>query len=250
MTPRIRIRCFDPQQENQRLQREIESLVRNSWGEPGRQVADWLRIARLGFAARTPDGRLVGIALTRRVREDAVWTIATVTDPTLRRSGLAMRLNVAPILNVYETRIRRHWRNLFRGIFLLNRTANPRVYRLLNDRARVYPSVDNAPPQDIHLALLRQVCALSSGVSPDEHAFVLHGASLAYPGLIPPREALPWSGDSQIDALFRDRLELEDEKGNLLFVIARFHPLRSIWCAARKQIERLIPPSSTQREEG
>ena len=248
MNPRIRIRRFDPQTADASLRHEIEALVRASWGEPGRQVRDWLHLARLGFAARTPDGQLVGIALTLRVREDAVWTIATVTDPRLRRSGLAMRLNVAPILDVYETRIRRHWRNLFRGIFLLNRTANPRVYRLLSERATVYPSVDNAPPRRIHLDLLRQVSALSSGVFTDEHAFVLHGASLPYPGLIPSRADLPWSGDVQIDALFRDRLELEDEKGNLLFVIARFHPLTSIWCAAKKHVERLIHRSARRQE--
>jgi hypothetical protein len=240
----IRVVRFDPATTGPSMVGPIEDLVRRSWGEPGAQVEHWMEIAEWGFAAYDRNDTLVGIALTRHVREDAMWTIASVIDPGHRRSGVTFRLNIAPLWHLWTRRVKADPRSALRRVVLVNRSANPRVYRLLNDRSEVAPAVDGRRPGEDDVALLRAVCRITGGPVPDEETFVIPGASIPFPGLIPRRGELPWSGDPAVDQLFRARVGIEDEKGNLLFITSRFDAKALIWHTARISLRGLRSPQT------
>jgi len=235
-----RVVRFDPFCDGDRMIEPIEDLVRDSWGEPDSQVEHWMKLAEWGFAAYDREERLVGVALVRHLREDVLWTIASVVDPDYQRGGITMRINTAPLMHLWLTRVRRSPLSAFRRVALVNRTSNPRVYRLLADRSEVFPHPDGREPEPDDLELLRAVCEVAGGPAPDEETFVIPGASLPYPGLIPKRGALPWSGDPAIDGMFRERVQLEDCKGHLLFMISRFGPHAPIWHGIKRQALRAL----------
>jgi hypothetical protein len=94
-------------------------------------------------------------------------------------------------------------------IYVVFRTPNPTMYKIVSSKIDVFPSVDRRTPTARELAIATKIAGtLCPGYRFNPENFVNERIGSAVSNLVYRPSQIPWSDDAGINELFNDRLEL------------------------------------------
>jgi hypothetical protein len=229
--------------------REINSLLRASFGtSPGNLFGSWHSLSHVAYLAYDDRHRLAAVAFFRHLAPGIVFEIGSAVHPACQRTGWTVRLAARAVARslVYRA-VCAPWR-VHTPALLLARTRNPRVYRLLSDRFRVYPSPSGTPATNRERRALRLLghCLstdLESGLP------VVKDCYANSPALVASIDSIPWSQRKHIDDWMDEILGLRISSFDALVICATI-PLGGLFYETTRMLHRAQVRASIKASAG
>ena len=218
--------------EYQRIEREITPIVKKIGIDAGDYIHHWLGNAD-NVALVSQDEKTLGFATAMYYSDKILYIPTLMLDPDIQKRGVMSILARQIIKDYFIWRLKNNLLNLIRPIYIIFRTDNPTLYKILHSKLEIYPKPDGTLPKLKHE--IQMVADFVKRIWPktsfNQEKFILEKAFLDHPELMYKHETVPWSGTKEIDELFSTNLKFRELTGHAQIVLGKLQTinlLRSI----------------------
>ena len=152
-------------------------------------------------------------------------------DPDIQKRGVMSILSKSIVKDYFFWRIKQSKYNPFTflsPIYIIFRTDNPTLYKILHSKLDIYPKPDGTLPR--LKKEIEMVVDFVKNIWPktkfNKDLFVLEKAFADHPELMYKNETVPWSGSKEIDELFSTNLKFRELAGHAQLVLGKINALK------------------------
>ena len=216
--------------EKEELVKNMREVTSKSWNDFKEVTYRWLELADILFFVKQND-KLIAFSSNKYFSDDLIIFLSTMVLPEYQNLGIAKRLQRIAVGYFVREQVfingLKFWKN-FSTLYFAYRTPNPRAVIGASKHIITSP-VYGSKPSEKEMSMAKTVADIFSPTCHfDLEHFVIEGAFTDSPELIYEEQAIPWSGNSKVDAYCAKYLDYRNKKGNLLVIVGKINPLFKI----------------------
>ena len=211
--------------EYQRIEREITPIVKKIGINAGDYIHHWIGNADTVFLI-SQNKKTLGFLTAMYYSDQIIYIPILMLDPDIQKKGIMSILSKFAIKNYFIWRIKQCKYNPFIFLFpiyIIFRTENPTLYKILQSKINVYPRPDGTLPKLKHE--IRMVLDFVKNIWPnsifDEKKFILKNEFNDQSDFF--KNGIPWSRNKEVDEFMEKRLNLTKFEGNALVVLVKIN---------------------------
>jgi hypothetical protein len=196
----------------------IAEIMKESWGDPGCSVGEWLPTVDVVYIALSGK-RIAGFASGDFISKDILYLHATVVHKDFSGLGLYKKLNS----KVISKFVLEHPFVGLKGFWCVFRTSNPSLYERVYKLFPLFPDYKNNRKSNTNeQEILRKIRMIASPQSDvDFETFVVRQAYKEWPGLIRKPEEIPYAFSVDINEFFENKIHLTEMDGSAMICMGR-----------------------------
>jgi len=209
-------------------------MTSRAWREMPDISEKWVNLADT-IAIVKNDSEDLGFISAKILETNEILILALMVDKKFQNNKLSKILVTSLIKEIFFHPFR-YKINMFRDVFFVLRTPNPRVYEMIS-LLNLYPSDIRNNPTKKEVDLANKVMHLMGNVTEklDQSTFVIHGALNGHEDLIYDKNNYPRANNAKINNFFEKLLNYDQRLPDILMVVGRFNFFKS-WRFLLKQM--------------
>ena len=195
----------------------LEKISKDAGSDPSGGILErWLELSDT-ISLVYVDGEYVGFSTAGQISPDKnlIYVASTMISEKYQNKGFASKLWMSSFKGALKLNIN----SLFKPVYFIFRTQNPKLYSILQRKTEIYPNFQN---KQLKSSEKNMVIKASNFIWPNKELnvseMILIDSCSEYPWLLPEISQINWSGNKQIDDFFESNLKLT-KKGLDDFVV-------------------------------
>src|SRR3989344_3375423 len=135
--------------EYQRIEQEITPVVKKIGIDAGDYIHHWLGNAD-SVALASQDNKTLGFVTAMYYSDKILYIPTLMLDPDIQKRGVMSILAKQTVKDYFVWRLTRNLLNSIKPIYIIFRTDNPPLYKMLHSKLDIYPNPDGALPKFKH----------------------------------------------------------------------------------------------------